>query len=135
MEDRFVDNGGGTVTDTCTGLTWLLATADIDNDGQITQDDKLTWQEALQYCAVLDFAGHTDWRLPNIRELHSIADYGRSGPAIDPVFSAEPSWYWSATSHAGAPESAWLVSSVSGYVLNENKMSHRDFVRAVRGGL
>jgi hypothetical protein len=33
------------------------------------------------------FAGHRDWRLPNLRELGSIVDYGRYNPAIDPAFN------------------------------------------------
>jgi hypothetical protein len=126
MEDRFVDNGDGTVTDTCTGLMWQQLTASIG---------KVRWQEALEYCDDLALAGQSDWRLPDVRELQSLADYGRYDPAIDPVFSAELSWYWSATTRADDPNSAWLVSSVSGYVLHDSKGSHVDYVRAVRGGL
>jgi hypothetical protein len=32
------------------------------------------------------FAGHSDWRVPNVRELQSIVDYGRFDPTSDPVF-------------------------------------------------
>jgi len=37
---------------------------------------------------VLSFTGHDDWRLPNVRELQSIVDYGRANQAIDPVLGA-----------------------------------------------
>ncbi|MCZ6794290.1 MAG: DUF1566 domain-containing protein [Planctomycetota bacterium] len=33
------------------------------------------------YCENVELAGHDDWRLPNVRELESIADYGGRGPA------------------------------------------------------
>jgi hypothetical protein len=33
MEERFRDNGDGTVTDACTGLMWQQRTADITGDG------------------------------------------------------------------------------------------------------
>ena len=59
MEGRFVDNGDGTVTDNCTGLMWA----------KNSTPTSYHWQAALQYCDALDFAGHTDWRPPNIMEL------------------------------------------------------------------
>jgi len=122
MEGRFVDNGDGTVTDNCTGLTWQKDTA----------AGKYTWPEALQYCEDLELGGKTDWRLPNVRELQSIVDYGRYGPAIDPVFSAESSWYWSSSSLVGSPDLAWFVYFNLGLV-DYGFKSYHDYVRAVRG--
>ena len=40
------------------------------------------WQDALNSCKNLDFAGYTDWRLPNVRELLSLIDYGSHDPAL-----------------------------------------------------
>ena len=37
---------------------------------------KHTWQEALKYCSELDYAGISDWRLPNIRELYLTGNTG-----------------------------------------------------------
>ena len=103
----FVDNGNGTVTDKATGLTW-------------TQNDSgssLDWETALNYCADLDYAGITDWRLPNAKELQSIVDYSRSpdgsnSAAINPVFDistitnkagqADYPAFWSSTTHVSA---------------------------------
>jgi hypothetical protein len=45
----------------------------------------LTFKGALQYCESLELGGFDDWRLPNVRELQSIADYGRY-PSVDPAF-------------------------------------------------
>ena len=100
-EGCFIDNGDGRVTDACTGLMCLQETADINGDGEVTPTpssghgdygpDGATWQEALQYCEELEFAGHRDWRLPNGRELDSIVDYERDEPfpSISAVFEAE----------------------------------------------
>ena len=128
-EGRFVDNGDGTVTDNCTGLTWQQETADIPGD----DDNRVTWAEALRYCEDLEFAGHDDWRLPNVRELQSIVDYGRYNPAIDPVFSAESSWYWSSSSFVDFTRVAWRVSFNVGYVAHGDKLHDAHYVRAVRG--
>jgi len=101
----FVDNGNGTITDNATGLTW-------------TKDDSgagMNWKDALNYCESLDHAGSDDWRLPNVKALQSILDYGRSpdtshSAAIDPIFNVSSitnevgetdyAFYWSATTHA-----------------------------------
>jgi hypothetical protein len=100
--NHFVNNGDGTVSDTATGLMWM------QNDN----DSALLWENALSYAENFTFAGHSDWRLPDIKELQSIVDYTRSpatssSAAIHPVFSCtqiineagQPDYpcYWSNT--------------------------------------
>jgi hypothetical protein len=135
MEGRFVDHGDGTVTDTCTGLMWQKGTVDVNGSGAIETEwpgDRLTWSDALTYCENLDFAGHSDWRLPNVRELQSIVDYGRWGPAIDPLFEAELDLYWSSTTDANNPGIAWLIFFNDGTVFGPSVKDDAYFVRAVR---
>ncbi len=96
-----VDGGDGTVTDLATGLTWQ----------QADSGSTLDWEDALAYCEGLELV-HSDWRLPNAKELQSIVDYTRaplvtSSAAIDPVFSVTEieSYFWASTSHLdGRPE-------------------------------
>jgi hypothetical protein len=121
--DRFVDNGDGTVTDNCTGLMWQKETAPGAN--------AYTWQTALQYCEGLELAGHDDWRLPNVRELQSIVDFGRTTPPIDPVFDAMKEWYWSSSANVGDPGYAWGVDFIGGGV-NDGTTDTGLCVRAVR---
>ena len=118
------DNGDGTVTDTTTGLTWRQ-----------TAVSSKTWAEALTYCENLTLGGHTDWRLPGIKELRSLIDTGRHDPAINPNYfpDAEASWYWSGTTSAYRPQDAWIVNfyfgDVDGFIKTDGNL-----VRAVRGG-
>ncbi|MFC1857640.1 DUF1566 domain-containing protein, partial [Thermodesulfobacteriota bacterium] len=117
-------NGDGTVTDPNTGLMWQQ-----EDDGQ-----QRSWESALSYCENLPLANYTDWRLPTAKELSSIVDVSKYGPAIDQVFSnTESSYYWSSTTSAGSPYAARLVSFYNGdldYI--SNKSSGSDYVRAVR---
>ncbi|OBQ46205.1 hypothetical protein VQ01_15660 [Tamlana sp. s12] len=81
-KNNFTDNGDGTITDNATGLMWQQA-----DDGN-TYD----WENALDYAESLTLGGHSDWRMPNAKELQSIVNYTRSpstssSPAIDPLFS------------------------------------------------
>jgi hypothetical protein len=135
-EGRFVDQGDGTVTDTCTGLVWQRDTADVNGDGKIDTADRFNWLGALRYCESLSFAGHDDWRLPNVRELQSIVDYGRYGPAMDPVFGAvsESEWYWSSTSFANDPRAAWFFYLHYGSGLFSEDKNLQGVVLAVRSG-
>jgi hypothetical protein len=64
------DNGDETVTDQTTALMWQKA-----NGEGASGDYQFTWMEALAYCEDLSLAGHDDWRLPDVKELHSIVDY------------------------------------------------------------
>ena len=137
-----VDVNGLTITDNTTGLEWEKLT----NDGSIHDFDNVyTWTNAFAVkIATLNtapcFAGHCDWRLPNINELQTLTDWGRVNPAIDPVFNngadsfTKSSFYWSSTSYAGGPSGAWVVDFFDGDVGAFGKAFSDFFVRAVRGG-
>ena len=117
-----IDNGDGTVTDPSTGLVWQQATA-----------GPMTWKEALAYCEALSLAGHEDWRLPSVTELHSIVEYGSRGPSADPARfpGTAGAYYWSSTTYVWHTDAAWVVSFHDGDV-NDNNKSFPYYVRAVR---
>ncbi|WP_231115530.1 DUF1566 domain-containing protein [Vibrio coralliilyticus] len=73
-------NIDGTVTDKVTGLIWS-STTDINNDGKINADDKLSYQEAIEYVDRLRLAGYDDWRLPSIKELYSLILFDGQDPS------------------------------------------------------
>ncbi len=112
-KNDFHVNGDGTITDRATGLCWAkVDSGHLKAGGK--KDGKLNWEEALRWAEDLEYAGHSDWRLPNAKELQSIVDYTRSpdtteSAAIDPVFRVTPirdglgkvnyPFYWSSTTH------------------------------------
>ncbi|HJN11373.1 MAG: DUF1566 domain-containing protein [Pirellulaceae bacterium] len=125
-KNQFHDNGDGTITDQATGLTWMQQDSGHLKAGP-KQDGRMNWEQALGWAENLRHAGHSDWRLPSIKELQSIVDYSRSpdttrSAAIDPLFSATPvrdglgkinySFYWSGTTHKrmGRGEAAAYVA-------------------------
>ncbi len=57
-EERFVDNGDGTVTDTRRKIMWQKG----DNGKEVT------FKGAQEYCKTLRLGGYADWRLPNPEE-------------------------------------------------------------------
>jgi hypothetical protein len=123
LAHRYIDNGDGTVSDTATGLMWQKET-----------DDATNWQTALHSAATLSLGGYDDWRLPNINEMLSLVDYGAYSPAINVAFPvAAASNYWSSTTYAGNPETAWYINFNDGFVSHSEKLNAFS-MRAVRGG-
>ncbi len=123
---NFVDNGNGTVTDNKTGLMW-----------QQGESGSGTWDSALSYCEGLPLGGHSDWRLPNTKELESLTDDTRYNPAIDTAFfpNANASVFCSSTTYAGNPGYAWGVAFYDGGVYGyDKKYSYDLYARCVRGG-
>jgi Protein of unknown function (DUF1566) len=138
----YIDNGNGTVTDNVSGLTWEKKT-------NTNVNEVYTWADALAYVAALNamnggqgFAGYNDWRMPNVRELQSILDYGRLQPMIDPTFGPTVGIlnfvnFWSSTTAVTVyypGTSAWAVDFLNGEMLAFGKGSFLR-IRAVRGGL
>ena len=85
----FTDNGNGTVTDNLTGIMWQQEHEDTQRD----------WEDALAHCEGLELGGHTDWRLPDIKELRSIVDNTTYDPAINETYFLDTvsSPYWSSS--------------------------------------
>jgi len=107
----FVDNENGTITDEATGLMWM----------QEDSQEGMNWEAALSYAENYEFAGYSDWRLPNVKELQSILDYTRcpqitNSPALDPLFNCSEiineegntdyPFYWSGTTHVNMQNNA-----------------------------
>lgn len=101
----FKDNGNGTISDNATNLMWMQ-----DDSGE-----GMNWEDALNYAEHKEYAGYSDWRLPNVKELQGIVDYTRSpettnSAAINPIFNTtkikneanedDYPFYWSGTTHS-----------------------------------
>jgi hypothetical protein len=129
--DRFIDNGDGTVTDTFTKLMWTKDAQQIAGE--------MNWPAAIDACNILIFAGYEDWRMPNVREMLSLIDYGFYNPALTPGHPfinvpPYPGRYWTSTTIASGTTEAIHVPIVNGAVNSFNKETNYRFVWAVRGG-
>ncbi len=161
----FTDNGDGTITDLNTGCMWekkiqwnvsanFAELHDADNVyfwSTAAGDSVWDWLDAVNAEGGTGFAGHNDWRIPNVKELVSIVDYGRFDPSIDPAFSGascgvacaditDPacsctsrSCQWTSTTQDRDSAMAWCVKFDDGLVTPTPKTGTTDRVRAVRG--
>ena len=131
-ETRFIENSDGTVTDSLTGLIWLLDANCLGGT--------ISWSSALN--KVNDFnvnsgnyscSGYTgnysNWRLPNRKELRSMIDYSRSNVALPEghlfinIELAEA--YWTSTTWAHYPSEAWLIYFEEGTLASHLKTNSR----------
>ncbi len=129
INDRFTDNGDGTVTDKEQKVTWVK-----DPTALKGFENTMTWEEAKDKCENLSFAGYNSgWRMPTVEELRSIVDYTRHDPAWNTdVFAGKHNdWYWTKTECARNKDAAWCVGSRNG-VVGSYCLSYRNYVRPVR---
>ena len=133
----YQDNGNGTVTDLSTNLMWQKCTAPSAgvSCGSVTPLP-YTWDNALAYCNGLSLAGHTNWRLPNVKEMHSIVDVVKNAnPTINTGYftDTQADSYWSATTFVDTTSMAWYVNFSIGVAMTSpvNKLDPQ-YVRCVR---
>jgi hypothetical protein len=147
---RFSDRGNGTVRDNLTNLIWL-------KNANCSTISPAVWATALSnanslasgQCGLSDRSVAGDWRLPNVKELQSLIDFGFATPALSNAagtakwtegnaFSGVQSGiYWSSTTYADGPVNAWLVHLGDGLTSGlgvDVRKDHSNLVWPVRGG-
>lgn len=130
------------VVDNLTGLMWT-------RHASLNGTNLLTWKEAIAFCKNLDYGGHKDWRLPQIREFYSIMNTNYTRPMLsntegtakwkegDPFkgvkeYGPGHCYYWTTTTTAGEPAGAWLVTFFSGGISQEGEETGKGYVWPVR---
>lgn len=141
--DQYKDNGDGTLTDNQSQLTWMRCSMGQTWSGASCTGAPVTysWQAAQDAAVKLDqqggYAGHSDWRVPQIPELAMIVERQCSNPRTNiTLFPATPAvYYWTATTRRGPGMDAYA------YVLSFGEEGAKYMgkeavfnVRLVRGG-
>ncbi len=133
---RFTVRTNGTdqvVTDALTGLIWVRAPHALPGNAGQTN-----WTSAMDFCNSLTYEGQDDWRLPNLREMHSLIDYSVFGdvmlPSGHPFIGIWYGMYWTSTDYLDSPFFyAFAVATNVGEVKTFTE-TVKLFVWPVRGG-
>ena len=121
------DVSGDTIAkDSSSGLTWQKTYTEIE-----------TWKDALAYCENLEYAGFSDWRLPNKNELASIINYDSDNDSW-PLDMPSDYGFWTSTTFFSSSMTNELaivieIDGKQGYMPKHNKFYHYPYhVRCVR---
>jgi len=114
------DNGDGTITHHPTTLMWKRCLEGLSGvDCTTGAESLMTWQAALQHADGHSYAGHNDWRLPNIKELSSVVESSCYHPSINlsvfPNFPIRPVW---SSSPSVSSHASWMVDFSGGESFN-----------------
>lgn len=135
-DSEFTDHGDGTVTHHRTGLMWKKCKESLSgaapDQGIVSV---MTWSETLTHAMSHELGNYTDWRLPNIKELATIAELACHEPVIN--LSVFP-WrlyrsIGSSPPNASIATEAWALNIGNGNDNTQNKGALAD-VWLVRGG-
>lgn len=136
---QFTAHGNGTVTDTKTALMWKQCP-----EGQSGADCSIgralyySWEQALAHVETLNasggFAGYTDWRLPNIKELASLVEEQCDDPAINSALfpNTASELFWSSSPVVYDKGNTWMVYFGRGSNVNWPYWVDAFLVRLVR---
>lgn len=125
------------VSDAVTGLAWQGCLTGLAGElcdvGAATPQ---TWSQALATCEDLTWGGRSDWRLPNVKELHSINDFRGHAPSLATAIfpnplPGSPAYSWTATTNRGNKGQAWQCGANTGTAITASK-TVLDQVRCVR---
>ena len=143
---RYADPGDGTVVDTQTGLMWKKCSEGMTWNGTSGScagvATQFNWGGALDLAnnvnngSAGEKLGHSDWRLPNAKELASLVERKCFNPAVNAgyLLGTESDYYWSSSPFGDNSNYAWAVDFNAGSVNNSLKTIINNFVRLVRGG-
>lgn len=107
----------GSIIDAKTNLEWFPSPS----------ADSMNWEQALQFVEQAVAGSHEDWRMPNAKEVFSLASLSHSSPSINPIFgiTTTNTMYWSSTTLLNQTDKAWYLDSrygITTYALKTQRL-------------
>jgi hypothetical protein len=111
---------------------WTASAADLVHPAT------MAWTAALAACEALDYAGFSDWRLPNVIEMVTLINYEENAPATYTSFpntNTGATSYWTSTTADASTTHAFAVTFGNGVTdAPPPDKALTLLVRPVRGG-
>lgn len=126
------------VVDKSTGLMWgrtPSASVGPASLGTLYWSDAVNGEDVFNYCDqanIAGYAGHSDWRVPNLMELLSIClqETGFDSTAFPAITGSN---YYSSTTFSATPTLAYVVFGTNGNTATSAKTTGARYAVLVRG--
>lgn len=115
LTDRYTNQQDGTFRDELTNLVWQ----------QTALTDSITWEDALHYADTSTLGAHSDWRLPNVKEIQSLNEESHFGPSINTnyIMNVGVGKVWSSTTLPNQTTKAWYLDTQYGITTYQYKIN------------
>jgi hypothetical protein len=102
---------------------WKQCLEGVDACEENVIPSSFSWESALEQADSSNFAGYSDWRLPNIKELTSIIEFKCHEPAINLSIFPDPSinFVWSSSIDPILTSRSWGVFFRIGTTSNQTR--------------
>jgi len=95
------------IQDTSTSLVW--------QDNLDAKELAINYYEAQDYCSNLVVGTQKNFRIPSLKELHTLVDYTRYKPAMVEGFtSISNEVYWTSTPYVNDEDKIWAINFKDG---------------------
>ena len=98
------------VLDNLTGLIWTRLAL---------YSSPVEWTDTFSLLSFMNHGTYSDWRLPNLKELQSLINYGSPNPALPsahPFDDTNQNAFWTSTTCDGDSDYAWSISTETGEI-------------------
>jgi len=111
---------------------WTASAANLT-----TPKTDFIWDDVLPLVEALEYAGFSDWRMPNVLEMVSIKNHGAHPPHYSAFPNTANAFYCTSTTYAGSTSYAYYVFFAAGRIDADipKDMANVFTVRPVRGGI
>lgn len=142
-DSRYIISQDGSVTDLDTGLMWTRCAVgqnwDLESlscEGEMTA---IYWHDSLNSGVDYTYAGHSNWRLPNVNELKTIFDHSKTRPSVNttafpaiPYDSSNNLSFWTSTPDLTSTAIKSLSINSDGDIKSDFRSSTKNYVLLVR---
>ena len=115
--------------------TYWRETVWTASPANLTTPATMAWGDAVANCLALEYAGFTDWRLPNFYEQVSAVVWGEATKHPAAFANGQNGHHWTSSPYRGNPGFPQYIQYAGNYInVGISAVAETYYIRPVRGG-